>query len=78
MKDLEERVARDKARPELFGGRSDKQIYDGHYFGLIKTVAEPRDRIYNDPALYAKALAELERRKIANLETLKGYGLEIG
>lgn len=36
-----------------------------------------RDNIYNNPELYAKALAELERRKLVNTETLRSYGFNI-
>ena len=36
-----------------------------------------RDKIFNDPALCAKVSAELERRKTANLEILRSYGLDL-
>lgn len=42
----------------------------------IHTVTD-RDKIYNTPALYEKALAELDRRKKANTETLRSYGLDL-
>lgn len=35
------------------------------------------DNIYNNPELYAKALAELERRKTANTKILRSYGLNL-
>jgi hypothetical protein len=36
-----------------------------------------RDNIYNNPELYKKALSELEKRKAANIATLRSYGLEL-
>lgn len=36
-----------------------------------------RDRIYNNPIAYARALEELQRRKVVNLEVLKNCGLDI-
>ncbi len=35
-----------------------------------------RDKILNDPELYAKVLSELERRKAANIVLLRSYGLD--
>lgn len=42
----------------------------------VRTVTR-RDNIYNTPALYEKALAELERRKKVNTETLRSYGIDL-
>lgn len=39
-------------------------------------IVTHRDRIYNNPELYEKALAELARRKKKNQEILRGYGLK--
>ena len=36
-----------------------------------------RDRILDTPEIYNNAMAELERRKNANIETLRSYGLDI-
>ena len=36
-----------------------------------------RDRILDTPEVYKNAMAELERRKNANIETLRSYGLDI-
>ena len=36
-----------------------------------------RDRILDTPEIYKNAMAELERRKNANIETLRSYGLDI-
>ena len=33
------------------------------------------ERLLNDPEIHAEALAELERRRQRNMETLRGYGL---
>ncbi|MDR0841566.1 MAG: hypothetical protein LBN26_09350 [Christensenellaceae bacterium] len=52
-----------------------KQHYDLIYDGVVATIAGSRDKVYNDPELYAAALAELERRKIANTQTLKEWGV---
>lgn len=40
-------------------------------------IIETRDRIYNDPVAYDRALQELERRKAVNTEVLRGYGIDI-
>lgn len=42
----------------------------------IKTI-ESRDRIYNDPFVYKKALEELKKRKAANLKVLRECGIDI-
>lgn len=39
--------------------------------------AEIRDRILNTPEIYENAMKELERRKKANIETLRSYGLDV-
>ena len=36
-----------------------------------------RDKLLDDPELNKRAVAELERRKAANTETLRSYGLDI-
>lgn len=40
-------------------------------------IIEARDRIYNDPIAYARALQELKRRKAVNTEALREYGIDI-
>ena len=42
----------------------------------IRTVTR-RDNIYNTPKLYEKIMEELERRKKANTETLRSYGIDL-
>ena len=42
----------------------------------IKVVTN-RDKIYDNPQIYTAALEELERRKHANIEALRSYGLDI-
>ncbi len=42
----------------------------------LNTIAR-RDRIYNDPELYAETLEKLECRRIANQEALRALGLKI-
>lgn len=40
-------------------------------------VVTRRDKIYNNPKVYAAALEELEQRKLANIERIRSYGLDI-
>lgn len=40
-------------------------------------VVTRRDKIYENPSIYTAALEELERRKCANIEILRSYGLDI-
>ena len=40
-------------------------------------VVTRRDKIYENPSIYTAALEELERRKCANIESLRSYGLDI-
>ncbi len=42
----------------------------------VRTVTR-RDNIYNTPKLYEKIMEELERRKKANTETLRSYGIDL-
>ncbi|MCI8669104.1 MAG: hypothetical protein HFI34_06230 [Lachnospiraceae bacterium] len=53
--------------------------YDYHYRslydGIIKNVAQPRDKVYNDEKLYARVMEELERRKEQNLKILQSHGV---
>ena len=42
----------------------------------VRTVTG-RDNIYNTPALYKKVLVELDRRKKANTETVRSYGIDL-
>ena len=44
---------------------------------LRLNIIERRDRIYNDPIAYTRAMQELERRKAVNTEVLRGYGIDI-
>ena len=52
------------------GGTYEKN-YELLYHGIIETVANARDAVYNDSELYKKALEEAERRKQANLALLR-------
>ena len=54
---------------------SREQAWEDHEAYRLEIVTH-RDRIYNNPELYKKALEELKRRKAANQEVLRGYGLE--
>ena len=44
---------------------------------FIKEMAEPIEKILNSPELSEKYNKELERRKAANIQTLKAYGIEV-
>jgi len=45
--------------------------------GEKRRAIDVRDIFVNDPELYEKVLAELERRKAANTEVLRSYGLNL-
>ena len=53
-----------------------EEIKEGVEKWRIKTIKR-RDKIYNDPVIYARALKELKQRKAANLEALRASGLDI-
>lgn len=42
----------------------------------VETI-EQRDKIYQDPVAYARAMQELEHRKAVNTEVLREYGINI-
>lgn len=42
-----------------------------YYSGMVQSTAGERDKVYNDPELYAAALKECEIRKERNLQTLR-------
>lgn len=52
-----------------------KKNYERFYESIVTWTAGERDQIYNDPKLYQAALEELERRKAANIEVLRGLKL---
>jgi hypothetical protein len=58
-------------------GGTEKEAYDRLYDGIITSIAHSRDKVYADPELYNKALEEIEKRNIDNLETLRSYGVKI-
>jgi hypothetical protein len=58
-------------------GGDENDLYNNLYHGLVETIAGSRDKVYNDPELYAQALAEMERRKVVNLEVIRSYGLDV-
>jgi hypothetical protein len=78
MKEFQESLDSDIKRLEKgeIGGDYNS-TYKALYYGLITAIADSRDKVYNAPELYAKAIAELERREKANLETLRSYGLDV-
>ncbi len=47
------------------------------YRGVVERIAGSRDKVYADPELYKKALEEADRRKKANTELLRSYGIDI-
>ena len=58
------------------GVKSYEEVKEGMEAWRIDTIKR-RDRIYNDPVIYARALKELKQRKAANLEALRTCGLDI-
>jgi hypothetical protein len=58
-------------------GESPDRAHELLYDSIDVSIAQARDKVYNDPDLYAKALIEIERRKIANLEMLRSYGVDV-
>lgn len=44
---------------------------------VLQREISPIENVLNDPELSAKFFAELERRKAANTELLRSYGLDI-
>jgi hypothetical protein len=58
-------------------GETHEKAYRNLYHGLVETIAGSRDKVYNDPELYARAIAEMERRKPVNLEVIRSYGLDV-
>ena len=43
------------------------------YYESINSIPESRDRVYNNPDLYKKAIAEIETRKTKNTKTLYSF-----
>jgi len=63
-----------------YGFRGKSESYEEYYEVFCKRLNEIRvklDEILDNPDKYANALAELERRKAANTEILRSYGLSI-
>ena len=50
-----------------------QEAYAEYHECLIEHIPEYRDKIYNDPDLYAKAIAEADRRREANLQQLRDF-----
>ena len=47
------------------------------YKSIIVDTAGSRDKVYADPELYKRAMEEADRRKKANTELLRSYGINI-
>lgn len=61
--------------------KTDRSIFDNAYKNAKSEYAVMQksyfERVHGDPGLYAEVQAELERRKTANTEILRSYGLEL-
>lgn len=55
----------------IYKSTSREKIRDHFYYGIVESTAGERDKVYNDPELYAAALKECEIRKERNLQTLR-------
>ncbi|MBR5177282.1 MAG: hypothetical protein IKW90_00610 [Lachnospiraceae bacterium] len=55
--------------------KHNEKLYKLYYSSLVEDIAGERDKVFNNPELYACAMKEAERRKTANLEILKQNGL---
>ena len=51
-----------------------KSVY---YDAIIVNIAMARDKVYNNPELYEKAMKELQCRKKINIQILQSYGFHI-
>lgn len=63
-----------KEREDLTGIEREnfyRQQYDLLYRGIIELIPKARDKVYENPELYAEVQEELKRRKEANLNILK-------
>ena len=58
------------------GGTYQEQ-YEMLHSNIIERVANARDKVYDNPDLYKKAMDEAERRKVSNLRELRNNGVEI-
>ena len=47
------------------------------YNYYLESYIKPRDKIYADPDLYARAMEELDKRKAENTEKLRKYGFTV-
>jgi hypothetical protein len=52
-------------------GYTKKLAYSGLYQGIMVDVVQSRDKVFNDPDLYKKAMEEANRRKEQNLKILR-------
>ncbi len=56
-------------------GCSYEEAYRLLYNGIIKTIPEPRDKVFADPVLFSAAVKEADERAEQNLEYLHSLGL---
>lgn len=61
--------------------KTDRSVYENRTRNVVDEGALRRrayfEKVHNDPDLYNEVQAELERRKAANTEILRSYGLDI-
>ena len=69
-----------KERKELTGTIKEG-FYEDQYRllhrGIVELVAKARDKVYENPELYAEVQAELKRRKETNIKTLRRNGVMV-
>lgn len=61
--------------------KTDRSVYDYRMRNAVSDIALREksffEKVHNHPELYTAVQAELERRKAANIEILRGYGVEL-
>ncbi|MDE6727890.1 MAG: hypothetical protein K2J80_08120 [Oscillospiraceae bacterium] len=61
--------------------KTDRSVYENITRNAVNEGALRRrayfEKVHNDPDLYSEVQAELERRKAANIEILRSYGIDI-
>ena len=73
MEEIREKLKKEMSGEEL--EEAYQKAYAKYHECLIEHIPEYRDKIYNDPDLYAKAIAEADRRREANLQQLRDFKL---
>jgi hypothetical protein len=75
LENLDKHIRMQESNGIRFDDELYKKQYNGFYDSIVEKIAKSRDKVYSDPELYAQAIAEMERRKIVNLEVIRSYGV---